>query len=288
MLKQASKHRLAIGIVALLLVACGGGKKAGGDAIDLQNQELAMVRDQVCACKDEACQREAMAQLEGISKRAADSGVKATKEQHALGAKTFSEIGECVKKGTKSTPPTTGAGGEIVADMVALRDAVCACKNLACASSLQPKFDQWRDKYMPTFNSLPADVRRQALEATTAQKKCYDQLAASGSGTTESVGGSKPKTPLFAGRYKSDWGAVTFEQKAADPTSVAGTYPKGTVTCKATDSELDCAWAEPGASGRAHFKRAENGDLAGTWGHGNGSTDGGAWTCALEKAGELR
>ena len=50
------KNPLAIGIVALLLVACGS-KKAGGDAIDLQNQELAMVRDQVCACKDEACAR---------------------------------------------------------------------------------------------------------------------------------------------------------------------------------------------------------------------------------------
>jgi hypothetical protein len=169
---------VVIGGIVIAAVVGGGSKKAGGDSSDLENEELAAVRDQVCACKDEACQREAMGQLADIQKRAADSGVKATKEQHALGKKTFDEIGECLRK--KGAPAGTGDGGDIVADMEALRDAACACKNLACTSSLTPKFDQWRDKYMATFNSLPADVKRKVLEATTAQKKCFDQLTANG------------------------------------------------------------------------------------------------------------
>jgi hypothetical protein len=72
------------------------------------------------------------------------------------------------------------SGGEapssdVVSDLAALRDAMCACTTKACAEELQPKFDQWRDKYKANFNALPGDVRRQALEVANAQKKCYER-----------------------------------------------------------------------------------------------------------------
>jgi hypothetical protein len=74
----------------------------------------------------------------------------------------------CVKK------VRAAKSGDVVSDLVALRDAMCACKTKACAEELQPKFDQWRDMYMSNFNTLSADVRRQALDAAKAQKRCYE------------------------------------------------------------------------------------------------------------------
>jgi hypothetical protein len=159
-----------IGVVAIVIATHGGGKPAGGDLIDLQNQEFATVRDQVCECKDEKCARDALARMDEIIKRTGESGLTPSKDQHEKGRKLLDEMAACVQK-------VSGGGatsGDVVSDLAALRDAMCACKTKACAEKLQPKFDQWRDKYMANFNALPADVRRQALDVATAQKQCYE------------------------------------------------------------------------------------------------------------------
>jgi hypothetical protein len=57
-----------------------GGKLAGGDLIDLQNQEFATVRDQVCECKNEKCARDALARMDEIMKRTGESGLTPSKE----------------------------------------------------------------------------------------------------------------------------------------------------------------------------------------------------------------
>jgi hypothetical protein len=160
-----------IGGIVAIVVATRGGKPAGGDLIDLQNQEFATVRDQVCACKDEKCASDALARMDEIMKRTGESGLTPSKEQHETGRKLLDEMAACVKK----VPGGGAPSSDVVSDLVALRDAMCACKTKACAEELQPKFDQWRDKYRSNFNALPVDVRRQALEVANAQKQCYDK-----------------------------------------------------------------------------------------------------------------
>lgn len=97
----------------------------------------------------------------------------------------------------------------------------------------------------------------------------------------------KPPTPLYAGSYKTSEGAMTLKQAKMDPTSVYGTYAKGSIKCKAEADQLDCKWVESSSSGRAKFKRADNGNMTGTWGSGNASSGGGGWTCTLLTAGAL-
>lgn len=107
--------------------------------------------------------------------------------------------------------------------------------------------------------------------------------AAAGSAAPAAAG----DTPLYAGSYKTSEGAMTLKQTAADPTTVSGVYAKGKISCKATGAQLDCKWVEPGASGRARFKRADSGNMTGTWGADSAATGGGSWTCTLLKAGAL-
>ncbi len=164
-------------IVAIAVGAGGGGHK--DDRIDLENDELEATRNVVCECEDEKCLRVALAPIDDIIKSATDSGVKATKEQHERGLKIFDEIGACVKKASGRGPPAPSAGSDAVSDLIPLRDAMCACTTKACAKALEPKFDAWREKYMKTFNELPAEVREQALAVAKAQKQCFDALLGS-------------------------------------------------------------------------------------------------------------
>lgn len=242
------------GIVAAVVIATSGGKKDG--RIDLENQELQAVRDDVCKCKDEACQKEAVDRIDIIIKSAEGAG-EGTKEQRALGMKTMDEIGACLDKASPA-----------VAEMTAIRDEMCACKDAACAQALQVKIDAFGKQYLPKFESMPHDVRKKVMAVTEAEVKCRDAVLAA-------------SIPVYAGSYKTSEGAMTLEQKAADPSTVTGTYAKGTIACKAKGSELACVWKEPSSSGHAKFKRAANGDMSGSWGLDSASSGGGTWTCTL-------
>jgi hypothetical protein len=160
---------VVIGGIVGIVVATRGGKPAGGDMIDLQNQEFATVRDQVCECKDEKCARDALDRMDEIMKRTGESGLTPSKEQDAKAHKILDEMAACVKKVSDGVGPSS----DVVSDLVALRDAMCACKTKACAEELQPKFDRWRDKYKSGFDALPVDVRREALAVAKAQQQCY-------------------------------------------------------------------------------------------------------------------
>jgi hypothetical protein len=158
-----------IGGIVAIVVATRGGKPAGGDLIDFQNQEFARLRDQVCECKDEKCARDVLARMDEIMKDTENS-LTPSKEQREKGHKLLDEMAVCVKKVSDGAAPSS----DVVSDLAALRDAMCACKTKSCAEELQPKFDQWRDKYKSNFNALPVEVRRQALEVANAQKQCYE------------------------------------------------------------------------------------------------------------------
>jgi hypothetical protein len=84
-------------------------------------------------------------------------------------------------------------------------------------------------------------------------------------------------TASFAGSYSSNWGTTVFTQKG---NAVSGSYPGGTLACSVVKSvSLSCQWFESGDMGRAFLTRnASNGVIAGTWGSGTSSSDGGSWT----------
>lgn len=81
----------------------------------------------------------------------------------------------------------------------------------------------------------------------------------------------------FSGRYRSNWGTTTFTQTGD---TVRAVYPRGTMTCKANGSVLNCTWYEGAAKGRARLVRKSDGTINGTWGKGSSATNGGAWSFA--------
>lgn len=81
----------------------------------------------------------------------------------------------------------------------------------------------------------------------------------------------------FSGKYRSNWGTTTFTQIGS---TVRAVYPRGTMTCQASGSVLNCTWYEGGARGGARLVRKDNGTIQGTWGNGGSSTNGGAWSFA--------
>jgi hypothetical protein len=97
--------------------------------------------------------------------------------------------------------------------------------------------------------------------------------SADGKKTTAAV--ESGDTP-FAGKYSSNWGNATFTQKG---NSVSGVYPKGTLACTVVNEgkSLACRWNEGGSVGGAYLTRQANGSLAGSWGSGTSSSNGGPW-----------
>jgi hypothetical protein len=69
----------------------------------------------------------------------------------------------------------------------------------------------------------------------------------------------------------------------------AGTYPDGVLTCDAAvGSSTKCRWYTRSSEGRAVFTRQPDGHLAGTWGNGASTEDGGDWTLVpVSSEGEL-
>jgi hypothetical protein len=59
---------------------------------------------------------------------------------------------------------------------------------------------------------------------------------------------------------------------------IGGSYPDGVLTCTHSGESLDCHWYESSSEGGARFTRKPNGDLAGSWGSGESTDDGGEWT----------
>lgn len=85
---------------------------------------------------------------------------------------------------------------------------------------------------------------------------------------TEAAAGS------FAGVYQSTWGDTRFVEEGDQ---VKGTYPGGVLECAPVGAKLDCSWREGSLRGRAQLTRQLNGDISGTWGNGESSTNGGSW-----------
>ncbi len=85
---------------------------------------------------------------------------------------------------------------------------------------------------------------------------------------TEAAAGS------FAGVYQSTWGDTRFVEEGDQ---VKGTYPGGVLECAPVGAKLDCSWREGSLRGRAQLTRQLNGDISGTWGNGESSTNGGTW-----------
>jgi hypothetical protein len=86
--------------------------------------------------------------------------------------------------------------------------------------------------------------------------------------------GNEAAAGSFAGVYQSTWGDTRFVE---DSDQVKGTYPGGVLECAATGAKLDCTWREGSTRGRAQLTRQLNGDISGTWGNGESSTNGGTW-----------
>jgi hypothetical protein len=99
---------------------------------------------------------------------------------------------------------------------------------------------------------------------------CLGGKASAGSTSAPSTGG----TPSFAGTYRSNWGATVFTQTGSQ---VTAKYPRGSMTCAASGSALDCDWREGSMAGKAHLVKEPNGSIDGTWGNGSSATNGGPW-----------
>jgi hypothetical protein len=154
------------GIVAIVVATSGKGHGSGALA------PLESARDEMCACKDEACQRDVLAKVAAFQKSHEGGGLSPA--EHDQASKLYGAMADCAQKISGGTPEP--GADPMLQEMTALRDRTCACTTKACASAVTDDWDRWKKKYMSGFNALPGDVRRKALAIANAQKRCYDSL----------------------------------------------------------------------------------------------------------------
>ncbi|HUJ57741.1 MAG TPA: hypothetical protein VLX92_04600 [Kofleriaceae bacterium] len=102
------------------------------------------------------------------------------------------------------------------------------------------------------------------------------------SATARAQGVSADHTDV-SGQYDGTFGHTELHQ---DGTHVAGSYAydDGRIDGTLDGTTLRFAWTEDHGSGQGVFQVGGDGSLAGTWGNGASTSDGGAWTLAPARA----
>ena len=95
---------MAIAVVA----SRSGGNRL--DAADLAVEEIESVRDQVCACPDEACRREALGRMDLFQEQVRNAKNRISSEQDQKIKASFDAIGKCVHRSADRPTPDNAAG----------------------------------------------------------------------------------------------------------------------------------------------------------------------------------
>ena len=165
-----------LSIVALVFVAaCSKG------GMDAALDKMASFKDQVCACKDEAC-------VDGV-KKDMDKWMEGNKDlkkkepseaQKKRGDEIFKALDECKEK----IEGTAGAAkvGEAVTKMKGFADAMCACKDAACANKVNDEMAAYA-KTMMDMKAKPTEAQmKEMTEISTRLGECMGKAMAPADG----------------------------------------------------------------------------------------------------------
>jgi hypothetical protein len=95
----------------------------------------------------------------------------------------------------------------------------------------------------------------------------------------------EPKFPDYRGSYTSNWGGAKCTQVKKNVNCLYQ-GKTGSLDCKIVGddgNELECEWDDSEGRGKAKFKRKDDGQLVGSWGHGSSATNGGPWVFKPKK-----
>lgn len=168
--------------------------------------------------------------------------------------------------------------------------------NSTLSASYKYALDVWKGSVVGLYKSTftgdkNVEAGAQVIEMTSPSQAIAPPAAASkdpvAAGGGDPSGVDDGPVPVYAGTYRTTFGVATLTQTAADPKTVTGKYPAGTLTCQAGATILDCRYKEGSIVGGARFKRDQAGNLAGTFGLGKRSAGQGPWKFTLTKAGAL-
>ena len=166
-----------VGIIVVIAVVAGGGNKGRDDYNTWWIETIHVARKAICECKDDACVRKAMADMDDVHKQIEDK-IKLSHDQSQEQHEVLGELAKCIK-GVPGTDVAPGGGDDtdtMLAQVTDIRDRMCACKTKACVHGVIDLSDAWLKKYQPGFDQLPATVRRKAMAIAEESKRCYDHV----------------------------------------------------------------------------------------------------------------
>jgi hypothetical protein len=189
-------------IVFLFAVGCGKAKaKTEGEKVV---DDIEAMSKAVCACKetDMECKTKAMKDSDAVEERlhkAYPDQSKIPKDVENRVDSAMSKLNKCSESdevGENPTPdPTAGTGDQdkLLADMTALRDAVCKCPDQACFDTEIKKGDDFeaRMKALGWTDdaAMPADMRTKIGDLKKGVEDCAAKLG----------GGQAPPAPAAGG-----------------------------------------------------------------------------------------
>lgn len=170
----------ALVVVAIIVIAVVASRKdpATEGYNDLWLITLEKAKDKMCACKDDACLRAAMSDMDSMHKKLEehlDLNGDDAKRAHGL----LKDIEKCVGKGAGGEDDN--AFNDVMDDLRDLRAKMCKCKDAACAAQVKADYEaatsQWKSKLAGA--TVSKDDQKMLANGITELLEC-EQLAKTG------------------------------------------------------------------------------------------------------------
>ncbi|HVK85598.1 MAG TPA: hypothetical protein VM513_15870 [Kofleriaceae bacterium] len=175
--------------VAMVCVLAAAACSKGG--IDGALDKMESFKTQMCACKDVACVDKVDSDMEKWMDSNKDlKGKEPSKAQEERGDKIFDAMRECKDK-------VKGAAGEAkvaeaMGKMKGFADAMCACKDTACATKVSDEMTAWSQtmaKDAPDTKPTEAQMK-EMTEVSTRMGECMQKamMPADAAGSADATG----------------------------------------------------------------------------------------------------
>ncbi|MCE9577714.1 MAG: hypothetical protein K8W52_31485, partial [Deltaproteobacteria bacterium] len=137
-------------------------------------------RDRMCACKDAACAASLTTELEAWGKGLEAKYKTASAAPEAL-MKAMMSIAECEAK--VPTAPATGATAtaDELGTAAGFKEAMCACKDAACARQIEAKVEAWGKTLEQKYKD-PTSVPPALMKTMMALAECDAKAQGAGAG----------------------------------------------------------------------------------------------------------
>jgi len=163
------------GIIAIALIASGKSDRKQDDS-EVWIGALERARDRVCACKDQACVKDALDVLDAVRKSAHADELHPTDDQVERGGALRAELGRCIDK-------LSGGGDDALAvrhardevELAKLRDEACACHNSGCAKAVTDEMKQYYDAHA---SEPEVSASSKEIELNKQLQKCFARALA--------------------------------------------------------------------------------------------------------------